>query len=108
VPAGVHGLAETRVELNVLLFTLGGSVLTGILFGLVPAWQSSKTRLSESLKETARGSGSSPSRNRARSFLIVSEVCLSLVLLVGAGLMIKSFIRVRQVNPGFQTAALQS
>jgi putative ABC transport system permease protein len=108
VPAGVHGLTETRIELNVLLFTFAVSVLAGIFFGLVPALQNSNARLSDALKESARGSGLSPSRNRARSFLIVSEVCLSLVLLVGAGLMIKSFILVQRVNPGFRTYAVQT
>jgi putative ABC transport system permease protein len=108
VPAGVHGLTDTRIDTNVLLFTLGLSLLTGLFFGLLPALQASKTSLNENLKESARGSGGAPSRNRARSFLIVSEVSLSLVLLVGAGLMIKSFFRVQQVNPGFQTAAIQT
>jgi putative ABC transport system permease protein len=108
VPAGVHGLNDTRIEVNVLLFTFGISVLAGIFFGLVPALQNSSTGLNDALKESTRGVGVSPSRNRARSFLIVSEICLSLVLLVGAGLMIKSFILVQRVNPGFQTAAIQT
>ena len=108
VPLGAHKLTETRFDTAVLLFTLGLSILTGIFFGLLPALQASKSSLSESLKEGGRGSGAAPSRNRARSFLIVSEVSLSLVLLVGAGLMVKSFIRVHQVNPGFQTTAIQT
>jgi putative ABC transport system permease protein len=107
-PAGVHGLTDTRIDSRVLLFTLGLSLIAGLLFGLLPALQVSKTSLNDSLKESARGSGSSPGRNRARTLLIVSEVSLSLVLLVGAGLVIKSFIRVQQVDPGFQTASIQT
>ena len=108
VPTGVHGLSETRVDVNVMLFTLGLSVLTGFLFGLLPALHASTGSLTDSLKESSRGSGAAPSRNRARRFLIASEVSLSLVLLIGAMLMIKSFFRVQHVNPGFQTASIQT
>jgi putative ABC transport system permease protein len=108
VPAGIPRLAETHLDLIVLLFTLGLSFLTGICFGLLPALQASRGDINESLKEAGRSSGNAPSRHRARRLLVVSEVALSLILLVGAGLMIKSFIHVLQVKPGFQTEAIQS
>src|SRR5262249_734376 len=83
-------------------------LVTGIVFGILPALQASKVGFNETLKEGGRSSVTAPQRHRARSLLIISEVSLSLVLLVGAGLMIKSFIRVQQLNPGFQSTAIQT
>src|SRR5262249_53762910 len=85
---------------RVLLFTLAISVLTGIVFGLVPALQASKPDLNSTLKEGDRRTTSGPGR-RIRSVLVVSEVALALVLLVGAGLMMNSFLRLQKVDPGF-------
>jgi putative ABC transport system permease protein len=76
-------------------------VATGILFGLIPAFVSAKPELTEALKEGGRGSTVGGRRNRIRNALVVTEIALALVLLVGAGLLMKSFVRLQNVNPGF-------
>ncbi|MGE0128224.1 MAG: ABC transporter permease [Blastocatellales bacterium] len=91
---------EIGLDWRVLAFTLGVSLITGIIFGLVPALQASKTDLHETLKEGGR-SGSSGARGWVRNSLVVLEMALALVVLVSAGLLIRSFWRVQQVNPGF-------
>jgi len=91
------------LDWRVAVFTLGISLLTGILFGLIPALNASKPDLSSSMKESSRGSGSSLRQNKARSLLVVSEVSLALVLLVGACLLIRTFIALRAVDPGFNS-----
>src|SRR5262249_20313917 len=88
------------LDWRVLAFTLGVSLLTGIVFGLVPALQSSKADLHETLKEGGR-TGSSGARAWVRNTLVVLEMGLALVVLVSAGLLIRSFWQVQQVNPGF-------
>jgi putative ABC transport system permease protein len=98
-PADTPRLDEIRIDSRVLIFTLAVTLLTGLVFGLIPALQTSRAEMADSLKEGGRALGSV--RNRARSFLVVSEVALSLLLLVGAGLMINSFIRLSSLNPGF-------
>jgi putative ABC transport system permease protein len=100
-PANLPRLAEVGVNRTVFLFTAAVSVLTGVLFGLAPAWQVSKTDLNEGLKESGRGSDA-PQRHRMRALLVISEVALSIVLLIGAGLMIRSFARLLTVDPGFK------
>src|SRR5215510_13388593 len=99
LPDGIPRLQEARVDVPVLLFTLTVSLLTGLLFGLFPGLQASRPNLTEGLKEGERGS--SGPRQRLRSVLVVAEVALTLMLLVGAGLLLQSFRRVLQVNTGF-------
>jgi predicted permease len=89
------------LDARVLVFTLGLSVLVGLLFGLAPALRSTKTDLTESLKDRARGSTPDRRRERVRQLLVVGEIALSLVLLVGGGLMMRSFLRLTSVDPGF-------
>ena len=101
-PANLPRLAEIGVNRTVFLFILAVSVFTGLVFGVAPALQVSKMDLNEGLKESSRGGSDSPRRHRVRAFLVVSEVALSLVLLVGAGLMIRSFSRLLAVDPGFK------
>ncbi|MCU1267444.1 MAG: hypothetical protein JWM21_3762 [Acidobacteria bacterium] len=95
---------QVGIDWRVLGFTLGVSLLTGIVFGLVPALHSSKTQLTETLKEGARGGSSEGARrNRVRNVLVVGELAIAVVLLVGAGLLIQSLWRLRQVSPGFNS-----
>ncbi|HVG21686.1 MAG TPA: ABC transporter permease [Blastocatellia bacterium] len=100
-PDDIPRVSEINLDSRVLVFAGGISLLTGLIFGLAPAFQASKLNLNESLKEGGRGSSEGGHRNRVRSMLVVSELALALVLLVGAGLLIKSFIRLQSVNPGF-------
>ncbi|HKC62947.1 MAG TPA: ABC transporter permease, partial [Pyrinomonadaceae bacterium] len=100
-PADTPRFNEIKLDYRVLGFTLIISCLTGLLFGLAPALRSSKIDLNETLKEGGRGGGESRRSNRLRSLLIVSEIALSLMLLVGAGLLIRSFQNLREVKPGF-------
>jgi putative ABC transport system permease protein len=104
LPEGIRRLSDANVDLPVLAFTLGVSLLTGFLFGLAPALQATRLNLTESLKEGDRGS--SGRRQHLRSALVVCEVALTLTLLVGAGLLIQSFRRVLQVDPGFKAQNL--
>ena len=91
------------LDWRVLAFTLGVSVLTGILFGLIPAFNASRTDLNATLKESGLRSGSGVRQNKARSILVVTEMALALVLLVGAALLIRTFSVLRSVDPGFDT-----
>jgi len=92
---------DIHVDMRVLGFTFGISMIAGLIFGLAPALQISKPNLVESLKEGGRGSGPSSSRNRLRSVLVVSEIAMTLVLLVCAGLLIRTVARLKNVDTGF-------
>ena len=89
------------LDLRVLVFTLGVSVFTGVLFGLIPAFNASRTDLNATLKESGLRAGSGLRQNKARSILVVTEMALALVLLVGAALLIRTFGALRSVDPGF-------
>ena len=99
-PAGLPRLDDIRIDGAVLAFTLGACVLTAVLFGWIPAMQALDLNLSDSLKDQARGS-SGGKGNATRRILVISEFALSLVLLIGAGLLIRSFIALQRVHPGF-------
>ncbi|HEV2914989.1 MAG TPA: ABC transporter permease [Pyrinomonadaceae bacterium] len=96
------------IDYRVLGFTLLISLLTGVVFGILPALQSSSRKLTDSLREGRRGSTGGLLHKRVLNLLVVSEVTLALVLLVGAGLMIRSFLSVREVSPGFDPQGVLS
>ncbi|MGA3042160.1 MAG: ABC transporter permease [Bryobacteraceae bacterium] len=104
VPDMFPMLQQMSVDAPVLAFTFGISMLTGLLFGLVPAWRSSHTDLNTTLKEAAGRSESAGGSQRIRSFLLASEVALAVLLSVSAGLLLRSFERVTAVDPGVRTA----
>ena len=97
---GEHG-AAVGIDWRVLLFTLGVSVFTGILFGLFPAIGAARPDLNSTLKESSNRSGTGFRQSKGRSILVISEVSLALILLIGAALLIRSYIALRDVNPGF-------
>ncbi len=99
IPASVPRMQEVHMDSTLLLFTLVVSVLTGLLFGLAPAWQAARANVNDTLKEGMRGT--SGHRHVVRGVLVFAEVALVFVLLVGAGLAARSFIRLEAVKPGF-------
>ena len=100
-PDTLPRVRTASLDAGVLLFTLGLSVFVGLLFGLAPALHSTKTDLTESLKSRAQGSSRGRRQERVRQLLVVGEVAVSLVLLVGGGLMMRSFLRLTSIDPGF-------
>ncbi len=100
-PQGIPRLDQTRIDGAVLLFALGISLLAGVLFGLAPALQTSRTDLSGVIREGTRGS-KGRTGTRARGLLVVVEMALAVVLLAGAGLLIRSFSQLQNVDPGFR------
>jgi putative ABC transport system permease protein len=100
LPEGAPRIDQIGIDYRVLAFAFGISALTGVIFGLAPALQASKLDVTSSLKEGGR-TGEGYRRTSARSLLLIGEVALSLVLLVGAGLLIQSFVRLQEVRPGF-------
>src|ERR1041384_5121424 len=117
-PANSPRFNEIKPDARVFAFTLVITIITGLIFGLAPALRASRPDLNEALKEGGRTGAEGARRNRLRSLLMVGEIALSFMLLAGAGLLIKSFMRLREVNPGFNpdnvirseehTSALQS
>ena len=106
LPARIPRLAEVQVDWAVLGFALLVSLLAGLGFGLVPALQSSKTEIAVAIREGARGSGTSGKTSRLRGLLIASESALAVVLMVGAGLLLRTFWGLLQENPGFNPSRI--
>ena len=106
IPPNIPQIKAITIDARVLGFTLLVSLVTGLIFGLVPAIQSSILNPIDTLKEGGRDSTSGSGGNRIRGLLIVAEVAVSLILLIGAGLLINSFLRLRNVDPGFRTDKL--
>ena len=111
-PGNIPRLDAIALDGTVLAFTFAVSILTGLLFGLAPALRAAKVDLNTSLKAGGRNAqgegGFGSSRRRLRSLLVVAEVAISLVLLVGAGLLVRSFVRLQQVSPGFEPEGVVS
>src|SRR5258705_6714854 len=100
-PENLPRLKEIGVDTRVLFFTFGVSLLTGVIFGLLPAWTAARSGVSEGLKESGRSATAGSARQRLRSMFVVGELAVALILLVGAGLLIKTFWKLRSVEPGF-------
>ena len=100
-PENLPRLQEIGVDSRVFAFTFGLSLLTGVIFGLLPAWTASRAGVSESLKEGGRSATAGRAHQRVRSTFVVVELAIALVLLVGAGLLVKTFWKLRNVEPGF-------
>jgi len=105
-PAGTPRIDELHLDPLVLAFTFGVSALSGLFFGLAPSWHIARTDLRETLNEAGRGTSAAAGSRHLRSGLVVSELALATLLLVGAGLLIRSFSRLLDVSPGFQTQRL--
>ena len=103
-PEELARLSGIHMDTRVLLFVLVVSVLTGIVFGMAPVWIAARADVAESLKESGRSTTASTMGHGIRKILMISELAIALVLLVGAGLLIKGFSRLRSMNPGFNSA----
>jgi len=106
VPQNIPRISTIQLDASVLIFTLLVSLATGVIFGLVPAWQASHVDLNSSLKSGTRTGGGGEGKGRVRNALIMAEVALALVLLISAGLLIQSFARLGRVQPGLRTERL--
>lgn len=107
-PANLPRLSAVTMDWRVFLFGLAASVLTGIAFGLAPAWQLTRSGSPEALKEAGRGASDGTAGHRLRNGLVVFELALALLLLTGAGLLVKVFWKLRSVDPGFYPENLLS
>ena len=101
-PADLPSFVVPRLDWRVLMFVIAVTCGAGLLLGLLPAWQGSRADLNDVLKQGARGSAGGRERARTRSILVIAEVALSLLLLVGAGLMVRSFLNLQRVDVGFR------
>jgi putative ABC transport system permease protein len=101
-PAGIPRLDDVHIDAVVILFTVAVAALTGVLFGIVPAVHSTRRTVAASLKEGGRGAVGVRGSSRTRGALVVAELALALMLLVGAGLLMRSFMRLQSVDPGFR------
>jgi putative ABC transport system permease protein len=101
-PENLPRLSDVGIDFRVLIFTIGVSFLTGIIFGLMPALNASRTNVSEALREGGRSSTVGVARHRLLNTLVVSELALALVLLIGSGLLVKGFMKLRSIDPGFK------
>src|ERR1700746_4032340 len=106
IPSSVAQIQTISIDGTVLIFTALVAVLTGIAFGLVPAIHGSNLNLNDTLKEGGRDSAGGMKGHRVRGLLVIGEVAISFVLLIGAGLLINSFLHLRKLDPGFCCAAL--
>jgi putative ABC transport system permease protein len=102
----ILGWKDIQLDTRTLLFTLAAAILSGILAGLAPAWQCSRPNLTDALKEGGRGGSTGGARHRLRNILVASEVALAVVLLVGAGLMVRGFRRLVQYGERLEPATL--
>ena len=107
-PAALAHLNNISMDVSVLAFGLAVSALTGLVFGFAPAWSASRADVAHAMKQEGRTVTAGPAGHRFRQVLVVAEMALALVLSVGAGLLIKSFARLRSVDPGFSPAHLSS
>ncbi len=105
-PSDLPRAKEIGLDARVLGFTAVISLACGFIFGLAPAWELSRINLNEQMKAGGRGSAGSTAHQRVRQLLVVAQVAVSLVLLVGSGLLLKSFVRLEQVSPGFEAKNL--
>ncbi|PYS29071.1 MAG: hypothetical protein DMF75_17875, partial [Acidobacteria bacterium] len=103
-PPELLGPSSVRMNAPVLFFTLGVSLLTGIIFGLLPAFEATRVDLHDSLKEGGKNIGGGARSHRMRGAFVATEIALALVLLIGAGLLTKSFSRLQAVDPGFDAS----
>ena len=108
VPAGVPRLAQVSLDLRVLGFTMLIALGTCLIFGLIPAWHASKPDLQTALEQSGRTSGPAANRLRFRQMLVVFQVCIAVMLVIGAGLLIKSFWLLQRVDPGFRAEGVLS
>jgi predicted permease len=106
LPAELPRLHDIHVDASALYFTLAVALFVGVLFGLAPALQAAETDMHESLKEGSRSASEGSRRQRMRGILVISEVALAMVLLTGAGLLIRSFYHLQSVSPGFRAEGL--
>lgn len=101
-PSSIPRLAETGLDLRVLLFTLGATLLTGILFGLAPALSATRKDLVESLRDGNRRTASNPAVHKTRNALLISQIALAMILVIATGLLVRTFYGLSRVDPGFE------